>query len=279
MRFAPLISPLTTSLKKLVPVLLASPLLLLSGCFQVEEVVHLKTDGSGTIEETCTMSSAAIAQIKQMQAGAAGANAKPVELFDEAKLKEQASKMGDGVTFVSAKKLKTPTGEGFAATFAFTDINKLKISPEPPSMGDGGTVTTDDSKAITFKFDKGHPAQLSINNPQSPKEDAAAAPKAPDAAADATSDAMGAMLMQALKDMRVTVRVETEGTIVNTNSAYKDGSKVTLFDVDFNKVLADPAKAKQLMKSQDQTAESAKLLKTIPGIAFETANPVIIKFQ
>ena len=281
-----------TGLKKLA--LLAAPLLLLSGCFQVEEVVHLKNDGSGTIEETLTMSKLAIAQLKEMQGGTnPGAEAKPFNLLDEQKLKEQAVKMGEGVTYVSAKKTQTDTSEGFVATFAFTDINKVKLSPAPaPNMGNNVTVS-DDSKAITFKFDKPRLAVLRVFNPTGAKDEAKPEEKDKDkdkekekgngkdtAQADANAAAMQAMMIQVLKDMHLVVRVEPEGKIMKTNSSYHEGGKVTLLDVDFNKILADPDKAKQLMKIKNQNSpEAVNLLKSIPGISVEATNPVVIRFQ
>jgi len=277
-------SPLRTWFSKCRAILLAFPVLFLSGCFQIEDVLHLKPDGSGTVEQTVTMSTAMINQLKQMQAGNGqpDAAAKPFELLDESKLKDQAKKMGDGVTFVSAKKISTPTSEGFTAIFAFTDVSKLKLSPEPPNMGPGVTTKTDDSKAMTFQFKKGKIAELRISNPSAPKADDPQKPKEAEAPAkeDPSAEAMTAMMMQALKDMRIAVRVQAEGTITDTNGKYRDGSKVTLMDVDFNKILADPAKAKQLMKASDENSpENVKLLQSVPGVQFEAANPVIIHFQ
>jgi hypothetical protein len=274
-------SPVITGLKKLA--LLAAPLLLLSGCFQVEEVVHIKTDGSGTIDETLTMSKLALAQIKAMQPSATpGAESKAFSLLDEQKLKDQAAKMGEGVTYVSAKKIQTDTSEGFVATFAFADINKVKLSPAPaPNMGNNMSVS-DDNKAITFKFDKPKLAVLRVFNPTGgAKEEAKPEEKGKDTAkADPNADAMKAMMLQVLKDMRVVVRIEPDGKIMKTNSSYHEGGKVTLLDIDFNKVLADPDKATQLTKIKDQNSpEALNLLKSIPGVSVETANPTIIRFQ
>ena len=41
-------------------------LVFLSGCFQIERVINVNKDGSGTIEETVLMSQEFINQIKQM---------------------------------------------------------------------------------------------------------------------------------------------------------------------------------------------------------------------
>jgi hypothetical protein len=105
----------------------------LTGCFQVETLIRVKPDGSGTIEETFMMNKA----IMQMMGGmltqmGEGAGAQQPEqqilkeafsLFDDAKLKQEAGDKGEGVTYVSGRRLSTETFEGYQATYAFTDIN------------------------------------------------------------------------------------------------------------------------------------------------------------
>jgi hypothetical protein len=284
-------------------ILAALSTLFLSGCFQVERVVKLKADGSGTIEETMTMGSAMIAQMKAMQAGFGGVTegavggddkdaakdkpkdkpaAKPFELLDEAKLKEEATKMGEGVTFVSAKKITSKDREGYTATFAFTDINKVRLDMAPPDMspkggGDVSIKAGGDQEPLTFKFAKGKPATLEVAVP-TPKKGAKEA--AADPAQEAMQEAMMPMMQQMFKDMRLAVVIEVQGKIVNTNAQFKDASRVTLADIDFNKILSDPAKFKAMAKITDpNSAEGKAFLKTVPGIKVETNSPVKISFQ
>ena len=275
-------------MKSLPSILALVTALSLSGCFQIDKNVQVKPDGSGTITETITMGSAMITQMKAMAsgfgdtAGGAGAKVKGFELLDEAKLKEEAKKMGEGVTFVSAKKITAPEREGYTAIYAFTDINKLKLSTNPPDIGGGDMKMTGkgESEPVTFALVKGKTAELTVNTP---------AMKAPaktreEAAADATQEAMNEamlpMMQQMFKDMRMTMSIEVVGKITATNAANKEGSKVTMLDVDFNKILADPAKMKAMTKIKDpNSAEAKAFLKTVPGVKVETTNPVKISFQ
>ena len=48
------------------------------------------------------------------------------------------------------------------------------------------------------------------------------------------------MMQQMFKDMKISLAVEVAGRIVETNAEYRDGSRVTLMEMDFNKVLAEP---------------------------------------
>lgn len=276
---------------KLLPRLLAIVTALsLGGCFQIDKNVQVKPDGSGTVTETITMGTAMLAQMKAMAsgfgdaAGGAGGKAKGFDLLDEAKLKEEAKKMGEGVSFVSAKKITAADREGYTAVYAFTDINKLKLSTNPPDIGGGGNLkVTDkgDSEPVTFALVKGKTAELTVNTPAmktapaKSKEEAAA-----DATQDAMNEAMLPMMQQMFKDMRMTMSVEVVGKITATNATNKEASKVTMLDVDFNKILADPAKMKAMTKIKDpNSAEAKAFLKTIPGMKVETANPVKISFQ
>jgi hypothetical protein len=254
----------------------------LTGCLQMEQVVKLKPDGSGTVEETVVISKAGIAAMEQMIGAFAGdkkkdgAGAMP-DLFDEPKLKAAASKMGDGVTFVSANKIDNEQGKGFTAIYAFTDVNKLKLDQNPgealPDAGKGKPPGSSKKEPITFHFDKGSPNQVTLKMPTpefKPKKEQPAG----------MEDMAMQMMQQMFKDMHVSIAVEVEGTITETNAEYRDGSRVTLMDMDFNKVIANPEKFKALAKANPQSLQEAKtLLKGLDGVKIETSPEVNIKFQ
>jgi hypothetical protein len=253
----------------------------LTGCLQMEQVVKLKPDGSGTVEETVVLSKAGLASMEQMLGAFGGdkkkegASALP-DLYDEAKLKAAAAKMGEGVTFVSAKKVDGEQGKGFTAVYAFTDVNKLKLDQNPgEALPDSGAPKPAGNKKepILFQFDKGKPAQVTLKMPApefKPKE------KQPEGMEDMAMQ----MMQQMLKDMHISIAVEVQGTISETNAEYRDGSRVTLMDMDFNKVMANPEKFKALAKANPQSLQEAKtLIKGLDGVKIETAPEVKIKFQ
>ena len=246
---------------------------LLTGCLQVEEIVKLKADGSGTIEETVLIPKAALATMRQMAGNAGG---KPLDLFDEAKLKEAAAKMGDGITYVSGKKLSTDAGEGFTAVYAFTDANQLKLNQNLADSMPGANAGPDRDRKVEwvlFHFAKGSPAEVTLTMPPPKFKPKAAKPNGMD-------DGALQMMQQVLKDMKMTFAVEVEGTISETNAAHVDGGRVTLMEIDFNKVLANPEKFKAMANANPQTMQEAKaLLKEIDGIKVETSPEVKIKFQ
>jgi hypothetical protein len=264
-------------------VLTLVPCLFLAGCLDVEKTVTVKPDGSGTVIETVVLSKAVLEQMKGMAAafGGKGDDAmKGFDLSDEKKAKEEAGKMGEGVTFVSAKKVSTEKGEGATVTFTFKDINKLKIDQNPsssaPKTPGGAAGGPSKVEPITFAFTKGAPAQLTVRMPK-PALDKKAKP-APDAAG--MEEMAMQMAQQMFKDMRIRIAIAVAGKIVETNAEYHDDSRVTLMEMDFNKLLANPEKMKALSKANPQSLEEMKaLVKGLDGVKVETAPEVKVKFQ
>src|SRR5947199_4655115 len=101
-----------------------------------------------------------------------------------------AAKMGEGVTFVSSRKIKTEQVEGFEATYAFKDITKLRISQKlgTPGPNEPGTAPDDDGEKTMFRFAKlpnGH-SLLTTIFPQG-KADLGKAPSSPPQESDRKS--------------------------------------------------------------------------------------------
>lgn len=255
----------------------------LSGCLQIEKIVKLKPDGSGTLEETLAMSKETAAKLKQMTAsfgkpaGGKKAAAPDTGLMNEKRLREDADTMGDGVKFVSAKKIDTDKLQGFTAVYSFTDINKLKLDQNPASAlssvgGAKGDPGQSKNEPLVFHFTTGSPAELKITMPQSN------APPKPQSD-EAQAVAMQAM-QQIFKDLKITIAVEVQGSIKATNAQYHDGSRVTLMEMDFNKLLSNPEKFKELAKGNPQSLQESKaLLKGLEGVKIENAPEITVKFE
>ena len=125
--------------------------IVLSGCFQTKTLVKLNADGSGTVEETVLMNST-LAMTMMMGAsgmmdGDAMAGSPMLEgPYDEAALAERAEAMG--ATLAGVEPIKILFGAGYTATYAFEDINGLRLSTDPeglfPSDFGGGLFDDDD---------------------------------------------------------------------------------------------------------------------------------------
>jgi len=203
---------------------------------------------------------------------------------------------------VSARKLANDFGEGYTVTYAFKDISKLKLNqnragnlpegprgeseasnhPEPGSPEPDLDRLVHEAEYITFDFKKGSVAELTIHTPaKSAGAVPAPAPKEVKAAAAPDADAMQQMMLGTmLKDMRTTLAVQVGGKIDKTDAEHVDGSKVTLMAMDFNQLLADPAKTKAFVQAQPESLEDAKkLMRSIPGVKVELKDAVKISFK
>jgi hypothetical protein len=269
--------------------LLASALMLLAGCFQVDTVVRINSDGSGTVEEKVMLSKKLLAQMTEMMKGFAqenGATPKTPDLFETAKLKEQARTMGDGVTFVSGEKMATADFEGYRAVYAFKDINKLLLSQNKEALA-GGTAPAGakPSRPFRFLFSKGSPATLTIVQPRGPKMENTATVGNKQADQDSktngkVSDAEAAQLKELFGGMEMSIVVEVNGTIIATNAAYRDGKRITLLDFDMGKLIGSADKLEKLQQLDPASLEnSMQLLKDIPGVKIDTNEELHVKFR
>jgi hypothetical protein len=269
----------------------------LTGCFQSDTLVVVNPDGSGTVTETFVLGKDAMNELKQRAArkrskdGTNKTPAKPFEVMDEQKLRADGAKMGEGVTFVSAKKIMSGDGAGYTVTYAYRDINKLKINKDKI----GGALNSYDSPApgrteppdykpqnMTFEFHKGLASELIIHSPVQPPAPANGnkTKKKVRVLDPDQTEVMAQILGRAIKDMKIDVVVQVAGKIVKTDAKFLDGSKVTLLAMDFNKLLAEPAKLKALAATDSETIEDRnKYLAGFPGMKVELRDKVTVSFK
>ena len=279
----------------------------LGGCLDMEKVVHVKSDGSGFVEERMLMKPEAIAMMQGMAKMASEPGDQGgFQLLDRDRLAAEAAAMGPGVTLASAEALSTPDGEGYVARFAFTDINQLSLdqNPNQPGSGDAaqagppghasaaeiaasgsttGEAPARKKEAIRFELRKGEQPVLVIRSPkdaEAPTRDTTAADSAPAPLPDGPEGQMALQMMrQMFKGMHVAVKVEVEGEIIETNAGFREGSRVTLMDIQFDQILADPERFKRLASAQPEGIEQVKaLMKDLPGVKVELSDPVEIRF-
>jgi hypothetical protein len=242
----------------------------LTGCLQVEQIIKLKPDGTGTITMTIVMTKEALAMMKEFsKQGVGEAKSAIDEMVNEEKAKEQAAKLGEGVKFEKVEKIKNDIGEGAKMTFSFSDITKLKPSMDMQDMGGEGGEAKD--AAMVFEFTKGSPAKLVVKTVHK-KDDKA---NKPDNEPDGAELAQAAQMM---KGMKLTMVLEVEGTIKQTDAAHRVGSRITFAEVPFDDILKDPAKFKAMNKA-GAWADAVKVLKEMPGVKVEPKETVTIEFQ
>lgn len=278
--------------------------LFLSGCIQNDTVIHVKPDGSGTIEETVALSNALVESMQNMakglSEGIADANADANADTDtkaragvsdpfQAMMKDARSRetqYGPDVKFVCATPVKTETMSGYKATYAFRDINTLRINQNPNSktgMPAGGKDESQKKEEIIrFKFVKDPVSTLTVTMPETTKDDKAAENAKQDKQQDKSeSDPNSAEMMKMLfKDMSIRLVLDIDGAIVDTNATYRDKSQITLFDMHFGKIIGNVQVFEKLNATQPVTIEEMKeLVKGIEGLKIEMNNPLVVSFK
>lgn len=260
---------------------------LLAGCFQVSTVVRVNPDGSGTVVETMLLSKKMIARMNEMMQGFAGedgAKPEPIDMFEPAKLKAQAAGMGEGVTYLSAERAETAEYSGYTATYAFKDINKLKLNQQSgESVGGAGGKTP--SLPVLFHLTKGSPATLTIEqprgkNPAKTAEAPEAEAKTPQAAKGAISDEEAKQMLEMFMGMKMTLAVEVNGAIIETNATYRDGKRITIVDLDLAKFGSSlPQMEKLKLLKGSSAADARELMKDFPGMKMDLNDSLKVVFR
>ena len=265
--------------------------LTLTSCLEVAETITLKKDGSGTIVEETILGaqmSAMMTQLSALGGGAEGAN----DMFSEASAKKRAAAIGTGVTVEKVEKIDKDGRTGGRTTYHFNDINTIALS-----LSDGASALTD---SIPQAGEAGKAAEkvepikfafkdnvLTITTPQPKKPEGAAPAKEDSPAAETPALPEGAdaaqaqaMAMTMMKDMKMSMKVVIEPGIAESDASFVEGNTVTLSDMDFAKLMADPEMAKKLATLDPKDAAGMEeKLKGIKGIKAETKEKITIKVK
>jgi hypothetical protein len=262
------------------------------GCLNLQTIVKVKPDGSGTLHQTLTMNPQAMEGMMEAMAAQMGGKVtksekpsggkvekKTVPGTSEAEARAKAAEFGEGVTFTSVVPIEKPDAMGATLNFAFKDVNKLRINPKPDkpgkAMGAPGASEKPEDR-LQFRFAKaqsGNPQLTVVMGDMKREGTKPAATPAPAAGSEEM-----AMMKQMFKGMRILMAVDVEGKVVKTNSPYAEGNRVTILDIDLDKLLANPD-----VKSLDPIFEGSlddarKALKGVKGIKMNLEPEVQIEF-
>ena len=256
---------------------------LFTGCLEVNTTIHLNKDGSGTLEESVLMSSQVVQMISAFATSfdSTAADTNKFSLFKEDQLIADTVKYGSKVKYVSGKEVKEDGKEGYNVVYSFSNINKLKINQNPNSKIDMEGVEFEEDTAhefLQFDFTPGEPASLTIKMPSIKDQEVSNEAPAQDTAS-VNTEGMDELL-KLMKDMRIALNLDVNGTITETNASYVKGSNITLFDIKFNELLDNPEKLKMFKQENPKNLEEIKkIVENLPGIKVELNNPVNIKFE
>lgn len=251
-------------------------LLMLSGCLDVSTVVRVRPDGSGTVTERMLMSREAFSEMKPV-------GGKDDNVPDKVQLEKKSLEMGEGVTFVDVHHVETKSHEGYESVYAFRDINLLRISRNPDTQAPSDSSSSAAASVIknrqyvTFAFTRGDPSKLRILMDREPEQKTQqASPAAAQSSAPAQQKMIANFMKQFFKGMRIRLAVVVDGTLVSTNAAHRTGKRITLVDVDFDRLIAHPKQfaAFNAAGSGSSTKQMQRIMKNIAGIRVESRNEV-----
>lgn len=257
-------------------------LIFLIGCVQTKIKINIKPDGSGTIEESVLMKKDIIQYMSSMVPKDESTD-DPFSLFDEEELKENASAMGNNVKYLKGEKVETDDFSGYKAIYTFDDIRELNINQNPGEKLSGKSSIKSEDEFITFNFDKKATSILKIKMPISKKikKNAAAKTDKKKKEKDLAKSQLVLNQMKTFFDgMYIVIEIGIEGKIIESNADYIKGKTITLMEIDFGELLADPDKLSQLDGNKMSSLQNAKeLLKEIPGMKINLKDEITVKFK
>ena len=266
----------------LIPVFVSLSLLF-SGCLQVETTLFVKKDGSGTINEKVMFSKTFVNMMKEFaQAFQDSTSNEEFKFYEDENIIADAKNYGENVNYVSHEKISNDKWEGYQAVYSFDDVTKLKISPDPDSKIDldgESDMEQDDEDYYYFKFVKGNTPQLIIDRPdidlnlqESENEDSTES--------EQNDFEEGEEFLKMMEGMKIDIAVEVEGDIVSTNATNVEGSRITLFQMDFGEMMKNKEGFKEFKKNEPKNIDELKqYLNKLSGIKLEVEKPINIKFE
>jgi hypothetical protein len=247
-----------------------------TGCFRATTLVTVRPDGSGTIDQEMGMKPETVAMLKSMAGAGGGQGTKGVsgELFTEKQARETADKIG--ARFVSGEPLKTADVEGYRAHYAFDDITKLqmKMGQQEAQMAEASGDKADTSKPpLVFELAKGTSSStLTIRLPEQ-TETGPLSQLPVDSSQDAAQNAQAlAMVKTMMAGLFVDFTLAIDGKVVKSSMPL-NGNRLTLLQMDFDKMLQDPTALQKLKGSKSLAA-----LQGVPGLTVPSANTLTIEF-
>jgi hypothetical protein len=247
-----------------------------SGCFESTTVLRVKGDGSGTLQQRTLIKKAALAQLRSFSA--LGGGRATLDPLSEDQARALAASLGEGVTLASTEKISTDEGEGRDSTYAFSDVTKLHVSEQPPTPGGVSVKTNGLSTDVP---------DITLGLTHEASGDAVLHILVPPPAIFAGPDGSGGInpmviaQLQALKGMlagaHLLLAAEPQGQLVKTSSPYVDGARVTLLEIDLDKLLADEAFLSRLQAAK--TADEVRaVVRDAPGLKINLDPDITVQF-
>lgn len=262
--------------------LLALLSITLFGCLQVDTKVNLSKDGSGTIVETVFIKNEVINMLREFAMAFDSTKSEDFNMFNETELKNKSADYGEGVEYKSGEKILRDGYEGYKVTYSFNDINKVKLNPSPDTKMPIGESEEEVVKKdyLKFNFTKGSQSVLTIIFPEEELSENIKEEENTIETPDSANAEQMDKLIEMFDGMRISLKLNIDGEVTETDASYADGSEITLMDIDFAEIIKNKEILEAMGKSNQMTRENFKEMTSgIPGIKLEVKEKVTVKIQ
>ncbi len=251
--------------------------LLLMGCISSGVTVKVNKDGSGEIIQTF--------KIKRDFVGFMSMSEEPTDpnLIDMEALELAAKTMGEGVSLSKVEPMpENSPYAGYRAYFKFTDISKIRVSASPSTSPEA--VTEDSDDWISFDFNKGPTSKLTLylENEEEVQEETDVTDLADGEEGDGSSEigeGMGDQLKEIYKDMHYWMKVEVNGKITDTNASFADGSVITIFDMNFEKIVENAELFEKVTGEDPGSMKEYKNELAAVGVLVDDQPEIVVSFR
>ena len=271
------------------PAILLVLLILLSGCIELHTSVNVRKDGSGTIVQKMLFTGmlGSMLDAAKPDEGAAKGRSNPVDAMqDAASLKRTAAEFGPDVVVESVRKIDTDRQKGVEIRMAFPDIDHVRIgqsmTPDRFMKSDSLSSRRDSVDVVkkrplyTFSMGRGPRSRLTIFKTEQVLSSQGQSLGSPGGTREDRKMALEFM-KPFMKGMKVVFEVNVEGQVVESNATYRRANRITLVDLDFDRMLAGHDAMMNLDGLSD--VEAKRKFGKLSGMRIETRSPMTIDFR
>ena len=250
--------------------------LLLMGCISSGVTVKVNKDGSGEIIQTF--------KIKRDFVGFMSMSEEPTDpnLIDMDALELAAQSMGEGVSLSKVEPMpESSPYAGYEAYFKFSDISKIRVSVSPSTSPE---ASSEDNEWISFDFDKGGTSKLTmyLENEEEVQEEVEVIDLTDGEEGEVSSEigeGMGDQLKEIYKDMHYWMKIEVNGKITDTNASFTDGSVITIFDMNFEKIVENAELFEKVTGEDPGSMKEYKEELATAGVFIDDQDEIFVSFK
>ena len=231
-----------------------------------------------------------VAQMSGLAAsfGAEEAENSSLSMYDEEKLKSEASSYGEGVEYLSGREISEGEKAGYEVKYSFDDIRTIRINSNPSSVLDMPEQEEGEPDLFSFEFSgKGKSSILTVIMAE-PEEEEVSEELTADYPSEQETDIENSeiddqtmsIMKQMFSGMKFSYRIKIDGKITDTDADNVDGQVITLIEMDFDKLLENPDSFNELENLQgDNSDEAVKAMKDMEGVKVELKDRITVTYR